>query len=66
MRNFEAVVIGAGSLGSLSAISAGRLGLKTCLIEREIVLAVQLINTLMFVVLKTCFFDDEGNVVYAR
>lgn len=61
MRNFEAVVIGAGSSGTLSAISAGRLGLKTCLIERGNRIGGVPVNTLMGS-FANLFFDDEGNV----
>ncbi len=61
MKNFDTVVVGAGSSGTLSAISSARLGLKTCLIEKGNRIGGVPVNTLMGS-FSNLFFDDEGNV----
>lgn len=58
---YDVVIIGAGSSGALAAIASGRLGLKTCLIEKGSRIGGVPINTLMGS-FANLYFDDSGRV----
>lgn len=61
MEDYDLIVVGAGSSGTLAAIAAGRLGLNVCLIEKGPRIGGVPVNTLMGS-FTNIYFDHTGTI----